>query len=83
MAEEVAARSASKPGKNKKNKAAKELPPQEIIDFTRNKRALVRALKADQKQFCHCFIENLGDLERSAIGEHLGCSATQWIESEA
>ena len=63
-----------------KEKKKRGPPPQEIMNFMRNKREQIRALKLRQRMEREEVVQGLGPLERLAIQEKLGCSARQWVE---
>ena len=64
---------------SKKSQTKKGPPPPEIQEFTRRKRAAVRALQETQKQERRVWVDTLGNLERLWLQKQVGCPAYQWV----
>jgi hypothetical protein len=62
------------------NKKKKGPAPQEIIDFMRKKRSILKELKAMQREERCALVQDLGDLQRLLIEQNYGYSAYQWVD---
>jgi mRNA deadenylase 3'-5' endonuclease subunit Ccr4 len=65
----------------KKRKKKKELPPKEIMEVTREKRALMKQLKKGHESEREQVAKQLGNLERLLIQEHYGVAWRQWVKN--
>lgn len=65
----------------KKNKKKKEVPPKEIIELTREKRALLKQLKKDQESERERAVQQLSNMERLLIKESFGVAWRKWVKS--
>ena len=70
----------SGPTPSKKAKLKKGRPPQEIIEFMRKKRSIMKDLKASQRKQRHDLVAKLGNLERLSIEQNFGYSASLWVD---
>lgn len=70
----------SGPTPPKKAKVKKGRPPQEIIEFMRKKRSFMKDLKALQRKQRHDLVAELDNLERLAIEQNFGYSASLWVD---
>ncbi len=66
--------------KPKKEKVKKGRPPQEIIEFMRKKRSFMKDLKDLQRKQRHDLVAELDNLERLAIEQNFGYSASLWVD---
>lgn len=67
----------------KKKKKGKGPPPKEIMEFMRKRRSIIKDIKAGHRNEREQWINNLGDLAKLAIVNHLGYSPSQFIERGA
>jgi len=71
---------ASGPTPPKKAKLKKGRPPQEVIDFMRKKRSIMKDMKASARKQRHDLVAKLGNLERLTIEQNFGYSASLWVD---
>eukprot|EP00980_Cylindrotheca_fusiformis_P014959 scaffold4095_cov117-Cylindrotheca_fusiformis.AAC.16 len=64
----------------KKNKKKKEVPPKEVSDSIREKRALMKQLKEEQAQERELVVRNLGNWERLLLQDHFGIGWRKWVK---
>jgi hypothetical protein len=64
----------------KAKKRKKGPPPMEIVECMRKRRSQVKSLKAEQRLQRQGMVEPLSNLERLAIQEEFGHSASLWVE---
>lgn len=55
-------------------------PPQEVMDFMRQKRIRLREVKTQQRQARQMLMDALSDRERLEVQNHFGCTGREWVE---
>jgi hypothetical protein len=65
----------------KKKKKKKELPPKEVMEVIKEKRALMKQVKKGQEREREQVVQQLGNLERLLIQEVYGVAWRQWVKN--
>jgi mRNA deadenylase 3'-5' endonuclease subunit Ccr4 len=65
----------------KKKKKRKDPPPKEVMEVTREKRALMKQLRKGQESEREQVVQQLGNMERLLIHERYGVAWRQWVKN--